>query len=355
MSAHAPAAAQPYLHPRAWTAAQMRERTDWIVRLDARDNDELRAALAHAKARGAGIPSLAAEDFPLPRLAAILRDVRDEVTDGRGFVLLRGLRIDDLGAADAAAIYWGIGAHMGRGRAQNAQGEVLGHVTDIGVDYLKNANARGYQSRLMLPFHNDLTDIVGLLCLAPARSGGASRIVSSTTIHNVLIERHPELAETLYRTFPIDRRGEARDGRAPWYPAPAFERVDGRLFCRYNRTYVESSQRFPDAPRLTPEQHAAMDAVDALCEDPSLTLDMELETGDMQFISNYTVLHSRTAYEDWPEKERRRYLLRLWLDTGRFARIPDSWMERYADLDAWQRTPKPPVFDLSARRADLIH
>jgi hypothetical protein len=346
---------QPYLHPSAWTAAQMRERTDWILRLDDRDNEELRAALAHAKARGAGIPAMSAADFPLPRLAATMRGVRDEVTEGRGFVLLRGLRLDDLDASDAAAIYWGLGSHMGRGRAQNAQGEVLGHVTDIGLDYRTNANARGYQSRLRLPFHNDLMDIVGLLCLATAKSGGASRIVSSTTIHNALLERAPEVVPTLYEPFCIDRRGEARDGRAPWYGAPAFERLDGRLFCRYNRTYVESSQRFQDVPRLTDAQKAAMDAIDALCEDHALTLDMQLERGDMQFISNYTVLHSRTAYEDWPETERRRYLLRLWLQTGRYDRYPPSWTERYADIEAWQREPKPPIFDLSARRADLIH
>jgi hypothetical protein len=333
----------------------MRERTDWIVTLDDAANAELRAALAHAKARGIGVPALTAAGFPLPTLASKLHGVRDEVMDGRGFVLMRGLRIDDIDAADAATIYWGIGAHMGRGRAQNAQGEVLGHVTDIGLDYRANANARGYQSRLGLPFHNDLMDIVGLLCLAPARNGGASRIVSSTSIHNAVLERRPDLIETMYEPFPMDRRGEVPPGRDPWYFGPLFERIGDRLFCRYNRTYIESSQRFAELPRLTADQLAAMDLIDSLCEDPSLCLDMELHRGDMQFISNYTVLHSRTPYEDWPEKDRRRYLLRLWLDTGLIDRIPVSWAERYADTEAWQRDPKPPVFDLSARRTDLNH
>jgi hypothetical protein len=342
-------------HPSAWTGAQMRERTDWIVELDDADNAELRAALAHAASRGRRVPALTAADFPLPTLAARLHGLRDEVVDGRGFVLVRGLRIDDIGAADAATLYWGIGAHMGRGRAQNAQGEMLGHVTDLGLDYRTNPNARGYQTKLRLPFHNDLMDIVGLLCLMPARSGGASRIVSSTAIHNAVLERRPDLIETMYRPFPMDRRGEAATDRRPWYFGPMFERVGERLFCRYNRTYIESSQRFAEVPRLSPDQVAAMDLIDSLCDDPSLYLDMDFRRGDMQFISNYTVLHSRTAYEDWPQAERRRYLLRLWLETGRVERVPDSWAERYADMQAWEADPKPPVFDLSARRADLVH
>lgn len=355
MSVQTPTARTPYRHPSAWTADQMRERTDWIVTLSDADNGELRAALSHAKARGKGVPAMTAADFPLPTLAQRLRAMRDEIVDGRGFALVRGLNVDDIAAADAAAIYWGIGTHMGRGRAQNAQGEMLGHVTDIGLDFRTNPNARGYQSNLKLAFHNDLMDIVGLLCLMPARSGGASRIVSSTAIHNAVLERRPDLIDTMYGPFPMDRRGESTDGRKPWYFGPMFERVGERLFCRYNRTYIESSQRFAELPRLTADQVACLDLIDALCEDPSLCLDMELRRGDMQFICNYTVLHSRAAYEDWPERERRRYLLRLWLETGLVERIPDSWAERYADMQAWEADPKPPIFDLSARRADLVH
>jgi hypothetical protein len=345
----------PYRHPSAWTAAQMRTREDWIVRLDEQDNAELLAALAYAKARGMGIPMLTSADFPLPRLAARVRALRDEIVNGRGFVLVRGFRLEELPASDAALVYWGIGSHMGRGCAQNAQGDMLGHVTDIGQNFLTNPNARGYQSRLMLPFHNDTQDIVGLMCLSTARSGGESRIVSSTAIHNVILERRPDLIDTMYEPFPMDRRGEAAPGRKPWYFGPLFEPVGGRLFCRYNRTYIESSMRFEELPRLTTQQIEVLDLVDALCEDPDMSLTMELMKGDMQFISNYTVLHSRTAYVDWDKSERRRYLLRLWLDTGLVHPLPVSWQERYADTRAWAQNPQAPIFDLSARRNDLVH
>lgn len=348
-------AAACYEHPSAWRGAEVAQRDDWIVRLTPAHNHELREALVVAGARGADIPALAADDFPLPTLAPLLRGLAREIVHGRGFVLVRGLRIDDLPIRDAARIYWGLGCHIGQGRAQNAQGDMLGHVTDLGLDYKTDPHARGYQTRLRLPFHNDALDIVGLLCWMPAKAGGLSRIVSSTAIHNAIAQRRPDLMDVVTAPMCLDRRGETPAGRKPWYEGAFFERVGERLFCRYNRTYIESAQRFAEVPRLTPRQVEALDLIDALCDDPALHLDMELQRGDMQFICNYTVLHSRTDYEDWPEQERRRYLLRLWLDTGLVAELPRSFAERYADTLDWQRQPRPPVFDLSKRHAELAH
>lgn len=363
MSRTEAASAGIYRHPSAWTGAEMAGRDDWVVRLGDAENAELRAALAAARAQGADVPGLTASDFPLPTLGSRLRALTEEVVNGRGFVLIRGLRIADLSVADTALIYWGIGSHMGRGRAQNAQGDMLGHVTDLGLDFRTDPNARGYQTRLRLPFHNDAMDIVGLLCLQPARAGGLSRVVSSTAIHNTVLQRRPDLMDVLSSPFSIDRRGEAPDGKQPYYAGAIFERMNEgmgegageRLFCRYNRTYIESAQRFAEVPRLTPRQIEALDLIDALCDDPALYLDMELQPGDMQFISNYTVLHSRTDYDDWPERERRRYLLRLWLDTGLVKQLPPSFADRYADTLAWRQDPQPPIFDLSMRRAELAH
>lgn len=355
MSIPAATNVRPYEHPSVWTGAQIARRDDWMVRLTEADNRELREAMAVAKSRGAAIPSLAKEDFPLPRVGPMLRALREEIVDGRGFALIRGLAIDDLPVQDAALVYWGIGSHMGRGRAQNAQGDILGHVTDLGLDFRADNNVRGYQTRQRLPFHNDTTDIVALMCLSPARHGGLSRIVSSTAIHNEVLSRRPDLFEVLCAPMCIDRRGEGDPGRKPYYTGATFERLGERLFCRYNRTYIESAQRFPEVPRLDAKQIEALDLVDELCNDPDMHLDMTLARGDMQFVNNYTVLHSRTDYEDWPERERRRYLLRLWLDTGLVAERPASYADRDADTLEWQRNPKPPVFDLSLRRAELAH
>lgn len=345
----------PYLHPSAWKSAEIRNSQDWIVRLSEAHNQELSEALVFAKRRGARIPQLAAADFPLTSLSEVLSALRTEVNDGRGFVLLKGFDIDSYSLEDAALIYWGIGAHIGTGRAQNAQGDLLGHVTNLGVDHTVNPNARGYQTNKLLRFHNDAMDIVALLCIHPARSGGLSRIVSSTAIYNEMLKHRPDLLRVMHEPFYSDRRGEAPEGKTPWHVGPLFHLLDGRLFCNYNRRFVESAQRFDEVPRLTPEQIEAFDLVDALCADPEFHLDMAFERGDMQFISNYTTLHSRTEYEDGPDPAKRRYLLRLWLDTHHFQRFPASLAERYEDMQLWQQHPKPPIFDLSARHAELAH
>jgi hypothetical protein len=347
--------AKPYDHPSAWKGKDMRERSDWIVTLNDGDVAELETALAHAKARGIGIPALTSRNFPLPALQARVDAIRAELEDGRGFVLIRGLPVAKYSKSDAALIYWGIGAHLGPAFAQNAQGDMLGHVRDLGADWKTDMKARGYQTRMHLPFHNDSTDVVGLLCLRKAKSGGKSRIVSSTAVHNEMLARRPDLWEVLHQPFHVDRRGEESPGQKPYYITPCFTYHEGRLFIRYNRTFIESAQRFPEVPRLTPEQIEALDLMDQLCSDSDFYLDMAFEPGDMQFICNYVTLHSRTDYEDWPEPDRKRHLLRLWLRTKGFASLPQAFADRNEDMIAWQKQPKPPVFDTAEITAELAH
>lgn len=345
----------PYDHPSAWLGPEMARRSDWIVRLDADDVAELERALAAARRAGLGLPGLRRGDVEVPRVAAKMAGVRSMLEDGIGFALVRGLPRERYSKADAAMLYWIVGAQLGDAFAQNAHGEMLGHVRDLGADWRTNAKARGYQTRARLPFHNDSTDVVGLFCLQQSRTGGESRIVSSTAIHNAFLQRRPDLWAAMHDTFCVDRRGEESPGQRPWYVTPCFTRFEGRLFVRYNRTYIETAQRFDGVPRLTPLQLEALDLMDALCADPAFHLDMAFEPGDMQFVCNYTVLHSRGAYEDWPEPERKRHLLRLWLRTPGFARLPPEYADRNADMLAWQAHPREPVFDLSEIAAELAH
>jgi hypothetical protein len=344
-----------YLHPSAWLSRDVSGTDDWIVQLDPDDLGEIDAALARVNAAGVQIPVLAKHDFHMPRVARKMEQVLRTLEHGRGFALIRGLPVHRYSKADAARIYWGIGAHLGPAFAQNAQGEMLGHVRDLGADWRTDMKARGYQTRLKLAFHNDSTDVVGLLCLQQAKSGGASRIVSSAAIHNEFVSRHPDLWRVLCEPFCVDRRGEESAGQKPYYVTPCFNYLDGRLFIRYNRTFIESAQRFPEVPRLTADQRRALDLMDAYCNDPKFYLDMTFEPGDMQFLNNYVVLHSRAEYDDWPEPERKRHLLRLWLRTPGFARLPPAFADRNADMTAWQQQPRPPVFDSSEIAAELAH
>jgi hypothetical protein len=346
---------QPYLHPSAWLGREVSGSTDWIVQLDADELREIEQALAHVKSNDIQIPALSTNDFHVPRVTKKMGHILRMLEDGRGFALLRGLPMERYSKADAARIYWGLGAHLGPAFAQNAQGDMLGHVRDLGADWRTDMKARGYQTRLRLNFHNDSTDVVGLLCLQKAKSGGASRIVSSAAIHNEFAIHHPDLWQVMCEPFCVDRRGEESPGQKPYYVTPCFNHLESKLFVRYNRTFIESAQRFPEVPRLTPDQRRALDLVDSYCNDPRFHLDMAFEPGDMQFLNNYVVLHSRAEYEDWPEPERKRHLLRLWLRTPGFARLPAAFADRNADMTAWQRQPRPPVFDVSEIAAELAH
>lgn len=346
---------KPYLHPSAWKSTDLARDEQWIVNLDKQDISEIDGALALARLRKLVIPQLSKDDFVVPGVARKMREVLHQLEEGRGFALIRGLPIERYSKADAARIYWGLGAHLGPAFAQNAQGDMLGHVRDLGADWKTEMKARGYQTRLHLPFHNDSTDVVGLLCLQKAKSGGASRVVSSASIHNEFVTKRPDLWAVMCQPFYVDRRGEESPGQKPYYVTPCFNYLDGRLFVRYNRTFIESAQRFPEVPPLTAAQREAMDFMDVLCADPAFYFDMSFEPGDMQFLNNYVVLHSRGDYEDWPEPERKRHLLRLWLRTPGFSRLPEAFADRNADMTAWQKQPRPPVFDISEIAAELVH
>lgn len=295
-----------------------------MERLSSAEVAEVMAALAAVEARGVSMLAMSADDFPLPTLGPRMRALAGELDRGRGMWLMRGLPIDELTDRQAAFVYWGLGLHMGTPVSQNARGHLLGHVTDEGLD-IRESGTRGYQTRVRLPYHTDSSDVVGLLCLRPARSGGLSSILSSTTLYNETVERRPDLAHLWFEPWFFDRRNEQRPGDGPFYSTPLATWNDGLLSIRYVRGFIDSAQRFDEVPRRTEEEAEFLDLVDEIANEPGVALKMDFRPGDIQFVCNYSICHSRTAYEDFPEPERKRHLLRLWLtlDVGR--RIPDDF------------------------------
>ena len=326
----------PQTSAAAWIGSGIAADPAWCVELDASAIAELEAAAAALLERDADLAALDAEAVRLPTLAPRLRLWRQELLQGRGFLLLRGLPIERYTRAEAAAIFLGLGAHLGRARSQNAKGHVLGHVCDLGLSSA-DPNVRIYQTRERQTFHTDSCDIVGLLCLREARSGGDSLLVSALAMFNVLRERSPHLLARLLRPMAHDRRGEVPAGQQPWFPMPVYSWYAGALSVFYQRQYFDSAQRFADAPRLTDDDVAALDAFDALANDERLVLRMRLAPGDMQFVHNHVLLHDRTGFEDWPEPARRRHLLRLWLAPPDARELPPWFAARYGSLAVGDR------------------
>lgn len=339
-----PAAAQPIgsLPPAitgaaAWYGPEMAASSDWIYQLSAGEIEEINAAAEPLVAREADIAAITAADFPLPTLAPKLAVMCNDVINGRGFALMRGLPVENWSIRKSATAYFGIGAHLGNARSQNGKGHVLGHVRDLGRDAVKDATARIYQTRERQTFHTDSSDIVALLCLKTAKSGGASALVSSMTIYNEMLKRRPDLLPCLFEGLYCDRRGEVPAGQKPWHDIPVFNWHQGYLSVIYARRYIESARRFPEVPPLTDQQIEALDLFDDLANDPNIAMQMEFAPGDMQWVHNHTMLHDRTAFEDWPEPDKKRHLLRLWLAVPTARPLPEIYAQRYGTVTRGDR------------------
>jgi hypothetical protein len=318
----------------------MGRRDDWILHLGIAQVAELEAAAQPLVARVDGVlqalPHLTASTFPLPKLAPILGALREELLHGRGFALLRGLPIERYSTLELATIFMGLGGHLGSARSQNGRGHVLGHVHDAGLRST-DPSVRLYQTNQRQTFHTDSCDIVGLLCLREARSGGESLLVSAPEVFNQLRRERPELLSRLLEPMPHDRRGEVPAGMKPYFDIPVFSWYAGQLTVFYQRQYFDSAQRFEEAPRLSADDRAALDLFDATCNDERLHLRMRLRPGDMQFVHNHTILHDRMAFEDWPEPKRARHLLRLWLACPGARPLPPAFAAPYGSVEIGDR------------------
>jgi Taurine catabolism dioxygenase TauD, TfdA family len=320
----------------AWYGPELAKCDDWVERLSEVEIAEVEHAVRLLDAKQSDFTSLTARDVPLPTLAPRLQHILDEVLNGRGFVLIRVLPVERWTKPKAAIAFLAIGVHLGNLRMQNAEGHLLGHVRDMGRSS-DDPNTRIYQTRERQTHHTDSCDVVGLMCLHAARSGGLSSIVSSTTIFNEMRRRRPDLLNVLMEPIETDRRGEVPEGSKPYFTIPVFNYHDGLVSAIYQRQYIESARRFPDVTPLTPLQIEALDLLDQLANDPNLTLMMDLQPGDIQLVHNHTILHDRTAFEDYPEPERKRHLLRLWLAPPGARSLPEVYAERFGSITPGDR------------------
>lgn len=327
----------PEMHDRGvWYGWEVAGREDWIERLSETEVGEVESVVKRLEESRRELATITSQDVPLPTLGPRLEGMLEEVLSGRGFVVIRGLPIERWTTREAAVAFLVIGLHLGQLRMQNAEGHLLGHVRDLGRSS-NDPNTRIYQTRERQTHHTDSCDVVGLMCLRTAKSGGLSSLVSSTTIFNEMRRRRPDLLSVLMQPIETDRRGEVPEGSKPYFDIPVFNYHDGVVSAIYQRQYIESARRFPGVPPLTPLQIEALDLLDQLANDPKLKLMMELEPGDIQLVHNHTILHDRTAFEDYPQPERKRHLLRLWLAPPNARPLPEVYADRFGSTTPGNR------------------
>lgn len=301
----------PARGPAVWRGEDQQSQ-QWIVPLDEQDCAELiRAAEA---LRGRPLDGIQRSEFPVPRMAPKLARISETLERGPGFVMLRGLPAATVPEDVLQIVYWGIGSHLGVGVSQSAAGDRLGHVYDRGA----GDDGRYYTRGGPLVFHMDPVDIVGLLCLRAAKSGGASRIVSIGELHNIIQAERPDLLEVLYRGFHNSRRGHGESTPSPRVPVFA----EGQHGVECYLLPVTIQQATEEGCPLSAQEEEALAFVEQVANRPGVFLDMDFHVGDIQFLSNRTILHSRTDYVDFPEAQRKRHLWRLWLMTPQWAPRP---------------------------------
>jgi len=327
---------KPVVDRANWTGTDLAGSDDWKYVLTREEIVELDDAVAGVQVRGLPIKDIVAEDFPLPILDAKLAQLKEQLMEGRGLAVLSGVPVECYTIEQSAIAYWGIGARVGEAVSQNRNGHLLGHVYDlVGPTRDGHPSYRAYHTSAELNYHSDSCDVVGLLCLKKSKSGGQSKVVSTVAVYNEILSRRPDLAAELVNPWYIDRREEVPPGKKPWFEMPVFCFADGYFSTNWHNYYVKTAQRFKELPRFTKSQIEALEMLDDVAEE--LRFDMTFEPGDIQFLHNHVTAHGRTIYEDWPEPERKRHLLRLWLATPGGRPLVEEILERYVGLKPGQR------------------
>lgn len=318
-----------------WDASIAKIGERWSWHLNSAQIDELLTAAEILIDRSdEELRGLRPTEVPLPTLGPALVRLREQLIAGRGFELVKGLPLEALAPSTSRALFAAIGIHLGSLRSQNAEGHLLGHVRNIGRAS-DDPNVRIYQTSERQTFHTDSTDVVGLLCLETAKEGGISLLASAAAVYNRMLDEAPDLALRLFDPIATDRRGEVPAGAKPYFEIPVLNWFDDRLTVIYQRQYIESSQRFADAPRIDSQQREALDLFDRIVNEPGMHLRMELARGDMQFVHNHGLLHDRTAFIDKPDAPR--HLLRLWLSVPGDRRLPPAFEQRYGSIEVGDR------------------
>ena len=311
--------------------------SDWRTTFPDEIIEELTLSVTKLRHCGLQAPYFRKQDFPLVKTIPFLTTLNDELENGLGFRIFSGFPITDFKKQDRENLFWGLGLHIGQAVPINADGALLGHVQDLGLD-IKKPHVRNYQTTEELTFHNDTCDVLGLMCLQVAKLGGESAIASAVAIHNEILKTRPDLLHELYQPFAIDRRGEQgwpAEGSTPWFALPVFSYYHGKLTSRYTvHDYYYQSQRFNDAPKMSAKKVEALEYLKSVSQNPNFQIQFSLQPGDMQFVNNYCVFHARTQFEDDANPAKRRHLLRLWLSVANSRSLHPIFTKRYRSVES---------------------
>jgi hypothetical protein len=314
-----------------WSAKELQEDGSWIYQFGAQERKALKGALRQAPQRE-HLFDYKKSDFDLGSAGALLQDALEQVKNGRGVAMIRGLPREDLSEEEFGLMTWAIGLHSGVPRPQGTSAHYLTPIRDVGMVY-RSGKGRGYSSNAELDYHTDTADLVFLSCYNRAESGGMSLSTSTMAAYDEMQRLHPYMAQWLHAPLHFSRQGDEAPDEGPTCQQPVYDLADGELVCRWNWNRVNSAQQLENVPSITPEHLAALKCYDAVVRRPELVHEFWMEPGDLQIINSHRTLHSRTEFTDYTDPARKRLMYRLWIAPPDSIALPKSWKELYRHIE----------------------
>lgn len=328
--------------PAAWKGPEIDWKKEGLHVLSAAEIAEIDQALAHLKSLGKiDFPDINPDNFPLNEVGTLMRSLPSRLKDGCGFLMLRGLPRERYSDDDMAFVYFGLSSYVGRTLTQSYLGDLIGHVVNVS-DF--EPKSRGYRKGGGQLMHTDSCDVIGLMCLRTAMSGGESRISSAVTVHNYLAKHYPESVKVLEEGLYLKRTDE--DGRHATRTfsenkVKFFNDANGEFISYLPTGYARLCEKSGQRP-YSQEESDALYRLRKAAAMPEHYLDMGFADGDIQFLNNRTMVHGRTDYEDAQELSKRRHLLRMWLRIDSWQKMPpEQVFHTDKDMELWSRNRRP--------------
>ena len=176
----------------AWRGEDIAQQTDWIHQLSIATLKALDDCLVQLAQKQLTAPNFIQSDVSISDAEVLkeLAEIAEELENGYGFIVLRGIDAAKYNEVQMSNMYYALGLYLGEPVTQNARGDLIGYVENIGDK--KQKMTRVYETNSYLPYHSDMSDVVGLLSIRKAKQGGLSSLVSSASVYNTILEKYPE-------------------------------------------------------------------------------------------------------------------------------------------------------------------
>ena len=313
-----------FLQDSGWTAQGLQDAGAWAMPVDETCRQAMRRLALD-------VAACTPCDGVEPSLQNLFEAAREQLENGIGFVVLRGVPLSGLPLKERQQLFTVLCRQLGELVPQTKEGQMIGEVRHLAGDAAARIG-RYYGSNAELGFHTDRCDVLALLFLQQSSEGGVSRVCSSVTVHDELAEQHPELLRVLYEPFYWRNPERPWPGMPAYFEQPVFAVSGQRLACCFNRFQIEAGHRYPGNPGLTPLQLSALNAFEAIANRPDVCLEVRLQAGDLQLLNNHIVLHARSAYTDAGEQTR--HLLRAWVSAPNSRALAPSFAPTFHDCRA---------------------